>query len=414
MNITLKIASRLSLSRKGHGKSPALKVAIAAVALSAAVMTASICIVTGFKQEITQRVTGFNAHLSIMKYTSEADEENLVNRTPTLANILDNADYITSWGLEISIPAVLKTSNDFKGIYLKSNDNPNFLRLISESIIAGKMPDFTQQSSANEIVISQLMADKLHLSPGDDINTYFISSDVKARKLKVAAIYNTHFENYDDVFAYTNLALIQQLSDIPASKGTIVRIQTDDFNNLALNKAELQTSLNKAYMNGEIYTPLIVDDAQTQGAGYFAWLSLLDTNVAVILLLMTLVACITLISGMLIIIMDKVRLIGILRALGMKSSKIRIIFIWLAMRIAAIGLLWGSGISLILLYIQQKFHLLPLDAESYYMDYVPVNIDIPTVIILNIAILAVVFLTLLIPSHFAASISPAEAMHYDD
>jgi lipoprotein-releasing system permease protein len=84
------------------------------------------------------------------------------------------------------------------------------------------------------------------------------------------------------------------------------------------------------------------------------------------------------------------------------------------MRIAAIGLLWGSGISLILLYIQQKFHLLPLDAESYYMDYVPVNIDIPTVIILNIAILAVVFLTLLIPSHFAASISPAEAMHYDD
>lgn len=414
MSITLKIASRLSLSRSGLGKSPALKVAIVAVALSAAVMTASICIVTGFKQEITERVTCFNSHLSILRYTSEASEENLVNCTPSLAQILDQSDFISSWGLEISIPAVLKTGNDFKGIYLKANDNPDFLKFVSSNITSGAMPDFSSTDSADKIVISKLMADKLQLKPGDDINTYFISSDVKVRKLKVAAIYDTHFENYDDVFAYAYLPLIQQLSDIPASKGTVVRIMTNDFQNLELNKGALQNSLNKAYLNSEIYAPLIVQDARTQGAGYFAWLSLLDTNVAVILILMTLVACITLISGMLIIIMDKVRLIGILRALGMSTAKIQTIFVWLAMRITAIGLAWGTGISLLLLYIQQRFHLLPLNADSYYMDYVPVNIDALSIITLNVSILIVVFLTLLLPSRFAATISPAEAMHYDD
>lgn len=414
MNYPLFLARRISPGRGPRKGAPAIKVAVAAVALSVAVMIASIAIVSGFRREITNKVTGFNAHISLYAMPVASDDDNLVTLTPSLCKILEDIPYVADYSLQVSIPAIFKTESDFQGIYLKSLSGEGIRNFISENLVSGKVPDYSNGNNQLDVVISEIIARRLGLKVGDRIDTYFITNDVRVRPMKVAAIFNSHFDNYDKIFVYGSLPLIQKLGGIRLDQGTGLSIHTTDFSRISEYSVLLNNTLNEALASGYIYRPLRVDNALNQGSGYFHWLEMLDTNVNVVLTLMTFVAIVTLISGLLIIILDKKHFIGLLRALGAPASRIRRIFLLLAMKITLLGLLIGNGLMLTFLFLQDKYHFLHLDPESYYIDFVPVRISLTSIVLLNIGVIVIVYLTLILPSWFVARISPAETLKNPD
>lgn len=410
MNYALYLARRMSLSSGGRNSSPAIKVAVAAVALSVAVMLASIAIVLGFKREIREKVIGFNSHISLYSTAMHEGDNNLVTLTPTLTAILDEQDYITGYSLEASIPAILKTSDNFKGAYLRSLNGEAIRSFIKGNLEEGKLPDYTKKGTDTDIVISRIAADQLGLKTGDRIDTYFISDDVRVRRLRVAAIFNSHFDTYDQIYIYGALGLVQHLGGIEPNQGTSLAIHTADFNRVDEYSERLHNTLLEALADGRLYRYYQIDNALHQGAGYFQWLDLLDTNVAVILTLMTFVSIMTLISGMLIIILDRKRFIGLIRSLGAPVASVRRIFVYLALKVGIWGMLIGNVAMIAFLWAQDRWHFLPLDPETYYIDFVPVELDWTTFALLNAGVVAVIWLALILPSMFVARISPAETM----
>lgn len=409
-NYPLYIARRLSLSTGGKKKAPAVAVAVAAVALSVGVMLASISIVLGFKKEIRDKVIGFNSHISLFVTPTTSDEDNIITLTPSLMAELDSVPFITDYSLQAAIPAILKTSTDFKGVYLKGVAGEQSGNFLFKNMEEGQYVDFNDPENKSKIIISRTAAKQLNLKTGDKIDTYFISDDVRVRRLEIAGIFNTHFDQYDDVMIFGSLALIQQLGGINENQGTSLQIFTDDFDNIQEYTLDLQHRLNAALADGRIFRLYRVDNAYNQGINFFSWLSLLDTNVVVVLVLMMIVGCVTLVSGMLIIIIEKKRFIGIMKALGAPTSKIRSIFVWLAIKIALWGMIIGNCVVIAFLYIQKSTHFLPLDADSYYIDFVPVIISWHSILFLNLGVLAVTYLVLILPSRFVAGISPVTSM----
>ncbi len=413
MNYSLFLARRITLSSGEHRSSPAIKVAVTAVALSVAVMLAAIAIVMGFKREIRQKVVGFNSHITLYAVPTDDSDSNLVTLTPTLRNILDNEEYITDYSLSVSVPAILKTSEDFKGIYLKSIGNEKLQNFIASNLEEGKIPDYGKKENAEKIIISRIAAKQLGLKTGDKIDTYFMTGSVRVRRLEIAGIFNSHFDVYDDILVYGDLGLIQNLGEISPNQGTTLSISVDNFDNIPEYSSRLSSTLAEGLASGLLYKYYRIDNVLYQGAGYFRWLSMLDTNVIVVLILMTFVACITLISGLLILILDKKRFIGLIRSVGASISGVRKVFIYMAIKIAIRGLIIGNLLALAILLAQDHWHFLHLDPEAYYIDFVPVEITLPSILILNAATLLIIYLCLILPSWFAARISPAETMRYE-
>lgn len=462
MSYTLFLARKLSFGSDGRGSSPAVKVSIAAVALSVLVMVISVAIVLGFKREIREKVRGFNSDLTLFSEPAHPDESNLVELTPELAARLRGVPGVRSVALNISSPVIFKTSGDFKGVYLKSASSPQIRRFLADNLVEGSLPDFggagdgngngyssgsgvgdsdtsgsvvgdidtsgsvvgdgdisgsgdssggsDEEGSQEKIVISRKIADQLGLKAGSRIDTYFITDDVRVRRLEVSGVYDSHFDAYDDLMVYGSEAFLQRMNNLSPLQGTSILMEVDDFNGLDESAREVSRTLFNAMADGELTTAYRIQTAREAGAGYFSWLNMLDTNVAVILTLMMVVGCVTLVSGMLIIILDKRRFIGTLKALGASTVRLRSVFVYLALRTALIGLVIGDLLALTFIVFQHRFHVIPLDPDSYYMDFVPVSLNYPSIIAINLGVLLISYLVLILPSRFVARISPAETM----
>lgn len=395
-------------------RSPVLRIGVAAVALSTAVMIASICICAGFKQQITDKITGFNSHLTLVRMATGDDSptESMALLSESLKNVLEEQSYITGYDLELSVPSVLKTDSDFKGVYVRGASGDVLNDFLVQHLVAGRLPSDT--AANDEILVSRIASDALGLKTGDKVPVYFMGDEIRVRPMTVSGIFDTHFEGYDDLMAMVPMSMLQKISGLRPAEGTCIRLRTIDFNRAGEYQRVLQERLNLAYTKGEIPAPYLVETAMGQGAAFFSWLDLLDTNVAIILCLMIIVACITLIGGMLMLIIDKVRLIGVLRSMGANGAVIRKIFIILALRIALRGLIIGNAVMISALWLQMKFRFVPLDADNYYIDYVPVKLEWGYIGLLNIGILLAVLLTLLLPAQMASHISPAKVMRYND
>ena len=414
MNFPFYAARHISVRGTGHRQTPAMRVAITAVALCIIVMLATIGIVSGFKKEIRSKVLGFNPHFTI---TSPATPQtsNIIELTPVLKSLLDSIPYIKEYTPQIAMPAILKTQSDFKGTYLHGLCQSNLAEFLGDNLTEGRLPTISENpdSIKYEVLISDLTARQLGLKAGDRINTYFMNDGIRVRSFTITGIFNTHFDDYDNLNIYAPLPTVRKIANLGKDQVTSLSIYTDNTNNPDVYYGNLSSAMITAYADGYLSSPVQITSVMTQGAIYFQWLDILDMNVIVILVLMTAVACATIISGMLIIILNKKRLIGILRALGTSRRQIRKIFVYLALKIAGVGLLIGNCIAIPLLLIQQYRHIIPLDPESYYIDYVPVSLNVGSILILNIAIFLLIYMSLLIPSAFAARISPAETMRYE-
>ena len=407
-NPEIKIANRLYFSQEGaerHSR-PAVRVALAGIIVGVVVMILTLCIVVGFKQTVTQKVAGFGAHIQVVSF----DNNNTYDMQPievsdSLLLRLGSYEHVRKAAPFITKPGMLKTDSAFHGIVLKGTDYWNFFR---HNIIEGGLP-----TKPNQIIISQTVSSQLKLQVGDGVYAYFVDdNDVRARRFTICGIYNTGFGQFDDLFVITTLRDARRLQGWEANTYSGVEILVDDIQYLDETADRIYfATVNKLDENG--YQCYYVQTLQEQNPAIFAWLDLLDMNVIVIIILMLLVAGFNIVSGLIILILDGVQLIGTLKALGADNRFVRRIFLIQASWLIAKGVLWGNIIGLALVALQYFTHLMPLDPATYYVSFVPVVFPWGWLLLLNMLTIGLSLLILLLPSMIISHISPAKVMHFE-
>ena len=308
-------------------------------------------------------------------------------------------------------PGILKTNDSFMGIALKGVSTDYDWSFFKSSLKEGTLPQISDSLVSDEIIISQYIADKLHLSINDNILCYFVQENIRARKFKISGIYQTNFTDYDKFFIIGDEKQIQKLNGWEKDQHSGIEIQLYSFNDLDRLTEELYFKfLDQTDAYGENYYVKSIKDQNPQ---LFSWLDLLDLNVWVILILMSIVAGFAMISGLLIIILERTNMIGVLKALGASNLSIRKIFLYVAVFLVGKGLLWGNVIGLGLCAIQYYFKIIKLDPEIYYITSVPISLNITYIILLNIASMAISLLMLLGPSYLVSLIRPAKSIKFE-
>lgn len=407
-NNAFKIASRLYFSQQGKERTsrPAVRVALAGMIVGVVVMILTICIVVGFKQTITQKVAGFGAHIQVVSF----DNNNTYDLQPievsdSMLTQLGSYEHVVAAVPFITKPGMLKTDSAFKGIVLKGTDYWDFF---ARNIVEGALP-----AKPQEVLISRVASNRLQLHVGEAITGYFVDeSDVRARRFSISGIYDTGFLQFDDLFVLTPLETARRLQSWDLNTYSGVEILIDDIKNLDETADEIYFAVvNKLDENG--YKAYFVETLQDQNPAIFSWLDLLDMNVVVIIVLMLLVAGFNIVSGLIILILDGIQLIGTLKALGADNRFVRRIFLIQAALLIGKGVLWGNIIGLALAALQYFGHIVPLEAATYYVDAVPIAFAWTWIIVLNVLTIGLSLLILLLPSMIITKINPARVMHFE-
>lgn len=391
-------------------------IAVVGVALAIVIMAATLSITAGFKQQITQRLLGFEPQVTVLPaYDYDTGiSDDMLSPSPQLNQAIADAVPEASVALRFTQPAILKTDNDYAGVYLQAYDENHNFAFEKENVTDGAFPDFADPEKANSLVISEDLARSLQLGVGDKVYAYFfVDNAIKARRLAIDAIYSTGFSDYDQVTAFAPLATLQKVANADSASATQLALSLPPESDIEQTAYDLQMRLLHLYQAGDIPQLYPVDNVKHTGAAFFNWLVLLDTNVVVIFILMACVAGFTLISSMFILVLDRIPTIGLLRALGATKMQIRGIFATLAMKTVVLGMAIGNVVALALLWAQHHYHILKLDPQMYYLPHVPVCINPLWLVILNIAVALVSWALLFIPSRVAASISPARSIRYE-
>lgn len=407
-NNAFKIASRLYFAQSGENRHsrPAVRVALAGMIVGVMVMILTVCIVVGFKQTITDKIAGFGAHIQVVSF----DNNNTYDMQPievsdSLLTQLGAYPHVVKAAPFITKPGMLKTDSAFQGMVLKGTDYWDFF---AHNIIEGTVP-----SAPQEILISRTMAQALQLHLGDAVFAYFVDdTDIRARRFSIVGIYDTGFQQYDDLFIITPLETARRLQSWDLNVYSGVEILIDDMRCLDEVADEIFFA-TVSLMDENGYHVYYVQTLQDQNPAIFAWLDLLDLNVVVIIILMLLVSGFNIVSGLIILILDGVQLIGTLKALGANNRFVRQIFITQAAWLIGKGVLWGNILGLGLAAIQYFGHLMPLDPTTYYVSYVPITFAWGWIIALNILTIGISLLILLLPSMIITKISPAKVMHFE-
>lgn len=402
------IAMRLYFSKDGEKRTsrPAVRVALAGMIVGVLVMILTICVVVGFKQTITQKIAGFGAHIQLVSF----DNNNTYDMQPievddSLLCQLKSYPHVQAVAPFITKPGMLKTDSAFHGIVLKGTDYWDFF---AANLLEGTIPQ-----SPQEVIVSQSVINRLNLQIGGAVNAYFVDeSDVRARRWKIVGIYQTGFEQFDQLFVLTSLEATRRLQGWEEKTYSGVEVLLNDVNHIEEVADEMYFDVvNRVDENG--YNIYYIQTLHQQNPAIFAWLDLLNMNVVVIIILMLLVAGFNIISGLIILIMESVQLIGTLKAMGADNRFVRRIFLTQAALLVGKGVLWGNIIGLAIAAIQYFGHLIPLDPITYYVSYVPIAFAWEWIILLNVLTIALSMLILLLPSMLITRISPAKVMHFE-
>ena len=415
MNFPLFIAKRIYFSEgdRHEVSRPAIRIATVGVAIGLAVMIITVSVILGFKHSIRDKVVGFGSHIQVTNFITQqtavpapiAISDTLLREIKAIPNVRHVEYYTMTQG-------ILKTDSDFLGVAFKGVGEDYDLSFIRQNMQEGKLPTFSSKKSSNQIVVSRKQADKLHLRVGDKVYAYFIAyDDVRARRFTVSGIYQSNMKQFDDVLCLTDLRTTSRLNDWESDQYSGAEILVKDFEKLEeTNAAVAQLVKEHTDRYGETIASQSIYEANPQ---IFSWLSLLDINVWIILALMVCVAGFTMISGLLIIILERTQMIGILKALGAHNKTVRHTFLWFAAFIISQGLLIGDVIGIGLVVLQQQTGFIHLDPASYYVDTAPMELNIPIIVILNVATLLISVFVLIAPSFLVSHIQPVKAMQFD-
>ena len=415
MNFPFFIARRIYAENDERRKvsRPAIRIATLGVAIGLAVMLVSVCVVLGFKHSIRDKVVGFGGHITVADFmTLQGSEPYPVCMNDSMVRVLKGirgVQHVQRFALK---QGILKTDNDFLGVMLKGVGQEFDTTFIHRHLVEGAIPAFSDMSSSNRLLISQIMADKLRLHTGSKVFAYFIDNDrVKARRFTVAGIYQTNLTRFDETVCFTDLYTAVKLNGWESDQAGGAELTVDDFDRIADVEDIVVRKVNRTTDKyGETYSSETIQDANPQ---IFSWINLLDLNVWIILVLMVCVSGFTMISGLLILILERTSMIALLKALGARNRSIRHTFLWFAVFIIGKGMLIGNILGLGLCLLQQYTGVIRLDASTYYVDTVPVEINLPLLLLLNAATLTVSVFVLVAPSYLISRISPAKSMRYD-
>lgn len=415
MNLPLFIATRLYKDKGDRRKvsRPAITIATAGVAIGLAVMIVSVFVVLGFKHTIQGKVIGFGSHIQVTNFVSQtASEQYPIAINDSMMQVMRHINGVKHIERFAYKQGILKTDSDFLGVMLKGVSQEWDSTFIHENMVAGSLPRFSDSESSNKIVISQSIADKLRLKAGSRVFAYFIDNNgVRIRRFTVTGIYQTNLSQYDNYICFTDLRTAVKLNGWNDDQVSGAEITVNDFNHVDDVEKVFIKKVNKRRDHyGETYSSLTIKEINPQ---IFHWLDLLDMNVWIILVLMIAVAGVTMISGLLIIILERTTMIGILKALGARNRTIRHLFLWFATFIIGRGLLIGNVIAIGASLLQKYFGIVKLDPATYYVSTVPVEISIPALILLNVATLLVSVFVLIAPSYLISHIHPAKSMRYE-
>ncbi len=415
MHFPLFIAKRL-YSEQGDKRKvsrPAIHIATAGVAIGLAVMIISVCVVLGFKHTIRDKVIGFGSHIQVADFlTLQQMEQYPIVIDDSMIDVLKHIPDVAHVQRFAMKEGILKTDSDFLGVAFKGVGPEFDSTFIHNNMVEGSIPPFSDSVSHNKILVSQLMADKLHLKSGQRIFAYFFDNNgVRTRRFTIAGIYQTNLKKYDETIVFTDLYTAVKLNGWESDQASGAELSVNNFDNLDMVESRVISKVKGTVDHyGETYSSATIKELNPQ---IFQWLDLMDLNVWIILALMLIVAGVTMISGLLIIILERTSMIGILKALGARNKTIRHTFMWFAVFIIGKGMLIGNILSLGLLALQQAFGIIKLDAQTYYVSTVPVEINALYIVALNVATLLISVFMLVAPSYLISHIHPAKSMRYE-
>ena len=417
MNLPLFIARRI-YGDEGDRRMvsrPAIRIATIGVAIGLAVMIVTVSVVLGFKHTIRDKVVGFGSHIqvqSVKSMTSMTSDVYSVTVGDSLLQELTSVEGVAHAARVAMTQGILKTDDDFLGVMLKGVGPEYDTAFLRESLVDGELPQFCDTATSYPLVISQTMADKLRLKAGDRVHAYFIGNDdVRARRFTVSAVYQTNMKRFDDVICITDIYATQKLNRWGSDECTGVELLVSDFSRLDdTNRSVAQLLRGRFDADGYLMAPQTITSAYPQ---IFSWLELLDINVWIILALMIAVAGFTMVSGLLIIILERTQMIGVLKALGARNVTVRRTFLWFAVFIIGRGLLWGNIVGIGIVVLQQQTGIVSLDPQTYYVSKAPLELNIPLIVLLNVATLLISIFVLIGPSYLVSRIHPARSMRYE-
>lgn len=415
MNLPLFIARRIH-SDKGDRRKvsrPAIHIATIGVAIGLAVMIITVSVVLGFKHTIRDKVVGFGSHIQVLNLLSiNSSETYPISINDSMMNVLSHIEGVRHVQRFAMTQGILKTDEDFLGVVFKGVGPEFDSTFISQNLIEGEVPAFSDTKAQQKILISRMMANKMRLKAGDRVYAYFIGNDdVRVRRFTISGIYQTNMTRFDEQICFTDLYTAAKLNGWFPHQYSGAELLVDDFDHIEATEQHVVEQVNRSHDEyNNTYSSQNIHDAYPQ---VFSWLELLDINVWIILGLMVCLAGITMTSGLLIIILERTSMIGVLKALGARNDTVRHTFLWFAAFIIGRGLIIGDILGIGLVLMQQLTGIVSLDPQTYYVSEAPVELNIPIIIVLNLATLFISISVLIIPSFFISHIHPAKSMRYE-
>lgn len=392
---------------------PVIKIAILGIAVGLAVMLLTVAIVIGFKQTINDKITGFSNQFQVANFlTVQGAGHHPICLNDSLSQEIKSIEGVKHIQKYTLTQGILKTNSDFNGINFKGIGQDYNIDFLKSNLIDGEIPNFTDSVASNHILISKITSDKLNLNTGDKVYAYFISeSDVRARRFVVSGIYQTNLAQFDEALCFTDIYTTNKINHwnhnlcTGAEISLIENIESDKVYQNFVN-----TINRTSDSEGNVIGFLSVKEQHPQ---IFTWLELLDLNVWIIIVLMICVAGFTMISGLLIIILERTQMIGTLKAFGATNNTIRKIFLWFSFFIIGKGLILGNILGIGIILIQNYTGIITLDPSTYYVKEVPMQIDFHLIVLINIATLLICMFVLIMPTYMISRINPAKSIRYE-
>jgi lipoprotein-releasing system permease protein len=405
MNVSFFIAQRLIGKNEYRFSRPVIRIAITAIALSLTVMLMSLAIVKGFQKEITDKVMGFSSHIQVSNFSDgNSYESTLLKNTDSLKQTLSKIEGIKHIQAYATKAGIIKTDNEIQGVVLKGvgkDFNPLFLQSI---LVEGQIPNFGTTKKSKEVLLSAIIAKQLNLGINDDFEMYFIQQPVRVRKFKLSGIYDSGVAEFDEMLVIGDIGHIQKLNKWSTEDTGGLEVQLHSFDDL-----EDMRQLIYSNIGFDLNAKTVIDN----NPQLFDWLELQNMNVRVILILMLIVGAINMITALFILILEQTQLIGTLKALGSQNWHIRKVFIYHSLYLILRGMFWGNFIGISLCTIQKYFQIIKLDKSTYYMSFVPIDINLLHILSLNVVTFAICWLILIIPSYLISKINPIKAIRFE-
>jgi lipoprotein-releasing system permease protein len=417
LNINLYIARRIFSAKENRNNLShrIVNIALFGIVLGLVVLILSVAIVTGYKSEVGRKVIGFGSHLQIVNLDSnQSFETSPINQNQPFLQELKTIEGIRHIQIFATKQGVIRTDDEIQGVVLKGI-GPDFdWSFFQENKVSGE-PFLVQDTiRSNKVWVSKQMADMLKLELGDDLVMFFIHESEavpRQRKFELAGIYQTSLEEFDRMFVLVDINHIRKLNNWRNDEVSGFEILVNDFNELDKQEKAIYDLLLR---NTSVDSPVLrVVSIKEKYRHIFDWLSLLDMNVWVILVLMVLVAGFNMVSSLLVIILERTQMIGILKAMGARNWSIRKVFLYFSVMLILKALVLGNILGISICLIQQHTHVLKLDPSSYYLEYVPINLQVWHLVLLNVGTVVITILMLLLPSYFITKVSPEKTIRFE-